>query len=188
MNRSPRGSVTRIANALGRVMSHVIRQRARLQTAVAPPLVWLMIFAAGGTLSSLGSLINPAAAKPPIPLELNKLEPLTTTPPSCRVYFVVSNPDSTPITAFRLDLVLFGTDGVIARRIALDLGPLPAKKEMVRLFDLDALPCDRIGQILINDVLACQTGDVPPASAQQQRQACLDRLAVSSHAKASLTK
>jgi hypothetical protein len=129
-----------------------------------------------------------AATEPPISIELNKLEPRATTPTGCRVYFVISNSGPTPLPVLRLDLVLFGTDGVIARRVALDLGPLSAKKEVVRLFDLSGLPCERIGQILVNDVLACQTGDASSPSDEQQRQACLDRLTVSSLAKASLTK
>jgi hypothetical protein len=132
------------------------------------------------------SVISSAAAELAIPIELNKLEPLATTPPGCRIYFVVSNPDPMPIPVLRLDLVLFGTDGVIARRVALDLGPLPAKKEAVRLFDLSGLSCKSIGQILVNDVLACQFTGKP--AAEQQRQACLDRLAVSSRATVSLTK
>lgn len=124
----------------------------------------------------------------PMKLELNKLEQLNTTPPSCRVYMVVANPDPTPIAQLRLDLVVFGTDSVIARRLALDLGPLPADKTAVRLFDLNAISCDSIGQILLNDVLACQGADQSQPSSDQQRQSCLDRIAVSSRAKVTLTK
>ncbi len=142
----------------------------------------------------------PAWADPPvpIPLELNKLEPLP--PPAaapgggaaasagCRAYMVVTNPDPEPISQLRLDLILFGKDGVILRRIALDLGPLAARKTAVRLFDLQGQPCDGIGRLLVNDVLACQTGQQENAPAEQQRQACLDRLQVSSRAKAELSK
>jgi hypothetical protein len=35
----------------------------------------------------------------------------------CRVYVVVTNPDPEPIAQLRLDLILFGADGVIARRV-----------------------------------------------------------------------
>ncbi len=139
-----------------------------------------------------------ADAPAPIPLELNKLEPLpapATAPgggaaasAGCRAYMVVTNPDPEPIEQLRLDLILFGKDGVILRRIALDLGPLAPHKTAVRLFDLQGQPCDGIGRMLVNDVLACQTGQPGNAPAEQQRQACLDRLQVSSRAKAELSK
>lgn len=150
--------------------------------------VALLIMGGVLALSGAGSVISYARAVSPIRLELNKLEPIASTPPGCRAYFVVSNPAPTPIPELRLDLVLFGTDGVISRRVALDLGPLPARKEVVRLFDLSAISCDSIGQILLNDVLACQLGDKPPASTGGENQTCLDRITLSSRAKASLTK
>jgi hypothetical protein len=125
-------------------------------------------------------------AGPPIPLELNKLEPVSQ-PAGCRVYLLTNNPDGEPFEQFRLDLILFETDGVIARRVALDLGPLPAKKQAVRLFDLQGLPCDEIGKVLINDVIACgRSGN--GSGTEAERGMCLDRLAPTSRAKAPLTK
>jgi hypothetical protein len=121
-------------------------------------------------------------APAPIPLELNKLEPLTTGGPGCRAYFVVSNPDTTPIEQLRIDLILFGTDGVIARRLAFDLGPLGPKKMSVRLFDVAGLPCEGIGRMLVNDVLLCK------AVEDTDHQACLDRLAVTSRTAVPLQK
>jgi hypothetical protein len=128
-----------------------------------------------------------AADAAPVPLELNKLEPTGQNHSTCRVYFVVTNPESEPATQFQLDLILFGKDGVIARRIALELAPLPPHKTAVRLFDVPNLQCDDIGQILVNDVLACRFGN-QQSSDEAQRQACLDRITVSSRAKAPLTK
>ena len=87
----------------------------------------------------------------------------------------------------RLDLIIFGSDDVIARRVALDLAPLAPHKTAVRLFDLAGQPCDGIGQMLVNDVLACQQGPAAPAP-DQQRQACLDRLQLASRTKAELVK
>jgi hypothetical protein len=129
-----------------------------------------------------------AQAIAPIPLELNKLEPLPAgaAGPGCRVYMVVSNPDADPIAQLRLDLMLFGTDGVITKRIALDLAPLAARKTAVRLFDLADAPCDGIGKILVSDVLACQTGKPPAADTPPG--VCLDRLQVSARGKVELTK
>ncbi len=141
----------------------------------------------------------PAPAAP-IPVELNKLEPLPAPAAAsgaaaapglgCRAYIVATNPTAEPVTQLRLDLILFGTDGVIARRVALDLAPLAPRKTAVRVFDLSGLSCDDIGRVLVNDVLACQPGqheDAPPP-ADQARQACLDRLQLSSRARAELTK
>lgn len=128
-----------------------------------------------------------AADAAPVPLELNKLEPTGPNHATCRVYFVVTNPEAEPATQFQLDLILFGKDGVIARRIALELAPLPPHKTAVRLFDVPNLQCDDIGQILVNDVLACRFGN-QQNSDEAQRQACLDRITVSSRAKAPLTK
>ena len=63
---------------------------------------------------------------PPLTLELNKLETVAATnggAASCRAYLVANDPEGGPkFDALRLDLVLFGTDGVISRRIALDIG------------------------------------------------------------------
>lgn len=131
----------------------------------------------------------PAPGAAPIPVELNKLEPLPAPGQGCRIYLVASNPDPEPIAQLRLDLVLFGTDGVIARRVALDLAPLGARKTAVRLFDLPGQLCDGVGRVLVNEVLACQLGlrsGAPPA--EEPRQACTDRLQLSSRAKAELTK
>ncbi len=146
--------------------------------------------AAGGHNASAQS---PAA--PPISIELNKLEPLpaaagasATTSAGCRVYVVVTNPDPEPITRLRLDLILFGTDGVIARRVALDLAPLPARKTAVRLFDLQGQPCDGIDHVLVNDVLSCQFGNREGTAPDEPGQACMDRLQLSSRAKAAMTK
>jgi hypothetical protein len=137
-------------------------------------------------MAALAALVCTTAARAdaPIALELNKLEPITQGGPGCRVYFVVSNPDAKAIDQLQLDLILFGTDGVIARRLAFDLSPLPPKKTAVRLFDLTGLACDGIEHLLVNDVLAChRAGDetVTPPS-------CLERLSLSAKTKVPLMK
>ena len=75
---------------------------------------------------------------------------------------MVTNNSSTVYQALKLDLVLFQPDGIIGRRFALELGPLKAQKRSVKLFDLD-LPCDKVGSLLINDVLECngEAGSIP---------------------------
>lgn len=127
----------------------------------------------------------PAPEPAPITLQLNKLAPFAEGT-GCVAYFVVSNPGAQAISDLDLDLVLFDTDGIIARRMAAQLGPLPAGKTAVRLFDLAGTPCDSIGHILVNDVLSCQAGT--GAEGSDPRAACLARIAVSSLAKAKLTR
>lgn len=128
-----------------------------------------------------------AADAPPVTVELNKLEPLPAAAPGqaaagCRAYIVTSNPEGgEALDALRLDLVLFGVDGVIARRVALDLGPLPPGRTQVRPFDLRDQPCDGVGQILVNEVLVCRVGGA-------ERQDCLGRLRTASRAAAKFTK
>ncbi|WP_458095038.1 Tat pathway signal protein [Roseomonas sp. WA12] len=126
----------------------------------------------GTALLGAGLIAAPAAraqAPEPIAIELNRLE---SRPEGCRVWMLVRNPGAAA-DPLRLDLVIFGKDGVVGRRLALDLGPLPAAKTMARIFDLAGTPCDGLGHVLLNDVLAC--GPDSPA-------ACLARLAVSSRA------
>ncbi len=97
-----------------------------------------------------------AAAQSPkaLTVELNKLEPQGN---GCRAYVVVQNDDDIAYKAFKLDLVLFQTDGIIGRRFAMDLAPLKPKKRTVKLFDLDDIACDKIGSFLINDVVDCKS-------------------------------
>jgi len=127
----------------------------------------------------------PAPEQAPITLQLNKLAPFAEGT-GCVAYFVVSNPGAQVISDLDLDLVLFNTEGIIARRMSVQFGPLPAEKTEVRLFDLAGTPCNSIGHILLNDVLSCEVGTA--AEAGDPRAACLARIAVSSLAKAKLTR
>lgn len=119
-----------------------------------------------------------AAASPSVALELNKLEP---TEKGCRAYVVVNNPTDTVYQSYKLDLVLFQADGVIGRRVALDLSPVKAQKRTVKLFDLDGMACDKIGSFLINDVMECKS----EAGAAEN---CLQRLTTSSLSNVKLSK
>jgi hypothetical protein len=127
-------------------------------------------------LSALGlaaiSAVTPAMAQenPRISIELNRLEAQGN---NCRVWMLLRNPGQEAVDPLRLDLLMFGKDGVIARRLALDVGPLPEQKTLARIFDLAGQSCDSIGSVLLNDVLAC--GPTP-----ETRAACLPRLALAS--------
>lgn len=123
-------------------------------------------------------LFRPAAAADALALELNKLEPQGD---ACRAYLVLDNATASAFQALKLDLVLFGPDGVIARRLALDTAPLRAGKTTVKLFDIAGLACADIQRILVNDVLDCRDG-------HGERTDCIDTLRVSSRAGVELVK
>ena len=89
-------------------------------------------------------------------IELNRLEERTG---GCRVHLVLNNPSARSYSSYRLDLVIFASDGVIARRLALETAPLRANKTMVKEFELAGLACRGVGRVLLNDVPACVSGD-----------------------------
>jgi hypothetical protein len=103
-------------------------------------------------------------------IELNTVE---STEGRCRLNFVVQNKSESPVESMKLDLVLFGTDGGILRRLLTEFGPVRPVKTIVRAFVVD-VECRQMGSILVNEVNACAPGDP---------NACLDALAVSSRVK-----
>lgn len=115
--------------------------------------LFAMIAAIPGALADNGALR----------VELNKLEPHGE---ACRAYLVLENATGSAFEELKLDLVLFDTDGVVARRLAVEMAPLPAGKTSLKVFDISGLACDAIGRVLLNDVLAC-------ADAAGAREDCL---------------
>ncbi len=111
-------------------------------------------------------------------IELNKLEPQAG---ACRAYLVFDNPDGPALENLQMDLILFDQAGVIARRLAVDTGPLRAAKTSVKLFDIPDLPCNEIRRILVNEVLDCR-------DAAGLHDDCIERLTLSSRADAQLVK
>jgi hypothetical protein len=129
----------------------------------------------------LACLSIAAAVLAPVPalaadlsIDLNKLE---TQSGNCRLTMVVVNGRTAAAQSLRADLVMFGPDGVVAKRLAVDLGPVPANKTIVKAFDVAGLACDGIGSILLNDVPACQF-----AGSTEAAPACLDIISVTSKA------
>lgn len=119
----------------------------------------------------------PAASGATVALELNKLE---TTEKGCRAVVVVNNQSDTAYQTLKLELVMF-EGGVFTRRIAIDLAPVRPQKRSVKLFEIDGIACDKITELLINDVMDCKTD----AGAVDT---CLQRLSVSSLANTKLSK
>jgi hypothetical protein len=111
------------------------------------------------------------AADEKVLIELNSMESADN---RCRLNFVVENKSRVAIESMKLDLVVFGTDGGILRRLVTDMGPVRAIKTVVRVFIFDD-ECRQMAAILVNDVAACTPGE--PG-------ACLDGLSLSSRVKA----
>jgi hypothetical protein len=84
--------------------------------------------------------------------ELNKLEQEEE---ACRAYLVLENATESAFEELKLDLVLFAPDGVVARRLAVEMAPLAAEKTSLKVFGIDGLACETIARVLLNDVLAC---------------------------------
>lgn len=96
--------------------------------------------------------VTEVRAEETVAVELNKIEQQGD---ACRVYMLFENKTGQRYETFRLDLVLFDGEGVIARRIALDASPLRSDKSVVKLFDLTGLDCGNLSRILLNDVEPC---------------------------------
>lgn len=108
-----------------------------------------------------------------IDVELNKLQPVKN---ACRAFLVTQNLTKTDFKSLQLDVVMFNNDGIVAKRLAVEIGPMPAGKTSLKVFDIAGLPCDNIGQLLLNDVIQCQ-------DAKGKRNDCLSLIHVSSRSK-----
>lgn len=115
---------------------------------------------------------SPPSAEAPVTVELNKLEAAQG---SCIGYFVVGDGSADPLKELQLDVFFFDPAGVIARRAALSFTDVRPGRSKVALFDLE-LPCERIGRLMVNEVIACAK---PDGSALE---GCSEKLAVSTRA------
>ena len=138
---------------------------------------------AGTNIASSAATGNPSAAQTSsagtassqaVDVELNKM---TTVANACRAYLVTQNLTNRSFDSFKLDVVMFNNNGIVAKRLAVQLGPMPAGKTSLKVFDIPGLTCQKIGQLLLNNVLQCtvDTGKGPP----QKRDDCLSLISVS---------
>ncbi|QIG49749.1 Tat pathway signal sequence domain protein [Nordella sp. HKS 07] len=109
-----------------------------------------------------------ALAKGDLGLELNKLE---TAGAACQAYFLINEKAGKPLQSLKADLIIFGKDGGIAKRLIAELGPVRMNKTSVKIFAID-VACADIAGVLLNDVASCAPDAAP--------EACLDRLSLSS--------
>lgn len=114
-----------------------------------------VLAATDATMAPIASA-DPATGAAAVHVELNRLEERDS---GCRVHLVVENGSPRVFSSYRLDLVIFAADGIIARRVALETAPLRARKTMVKEFDIEGLACAGFGRILLNDVSACASGE-----------------------------
>lgn len=132
-------------------------------------------------------LATPSFAQSPpgtFSLELNRLDGFDG---GCRVTLVEKNGTSTAFASLKLDLVVFGGDGIVEKRVGVEAGPLKAGRTSVRTFDLKGLACDGVGRLLINDVLSCEAEGLAPDAADPSG-ACLDVLEPRSRVPAAFDK
>lgn len=107
-----------------------------------------------------------------VTVELNKL---TQVDNACRAYLVTQNLTDTHFESLQLDIVMFDTNGIVAKRLAVEIGPMAQGKTSLQVFDINGLPCNDIGQLLLNDVIQCRDDE-------GTRTNCLSLVNVSSRA------
>ncbi|HVY21116.1 MAG TPA: hypothetical protein VHA70_13695 [Bauldia sp.] len=116
-----------------------------------------------------------AAEQGKIAVEFNDLQPAES---GCRAVFVLNNGLAQPLGKLALRVVAFDKDEHATLFLSLDVGALPVGKTRVLRFDLgDGVACDSIGKLVLDDVTACEGGNLDPAS-------CLAAIALSSRAPA----
>ncbi len=120
-------------------------------------------YAAALLLSLLALAPAAHADAPKIRVELNKLEPREK---DCRAYLVIENRTPHVFTSLKFDLVMFGADGVVAKRLAVETAPLPTGKTSLKVFTIVDVKCDSLGRMLLNDVMACGTASGPVEDCQ----------------------
>ena len=127
------------------------------------------------------AVLTPVKAQtsdPGVLVELNKLESKDTT---CRAYIVLKNRSRIVLSTLKIDFVVFDTDGIVTKRLAVELGPLPSDKTSLKVFDIEELHCTQLGRLLVNDVAACEDDSGP-------RSDCLALLSTSTRASVPFVK
>ncbi|MBF9195823.1 Tat pathway signal protein [Microvirga terrestris] len=116
------------------------------------------------------ALAQEGASPSPLRIELNKIEAAGE---NCRTYFLINNQKGDSWRSLKLDLFALDTDGVAAKRLAVEVGSVPGRKTLIKLFDFPGLSCTRLGSVLLKDVMTCE-------GAANSREECLSALETSS--------
>lgn len=126
----------------------------------------LLALFSGSVLAQVGGVM----------VELNKLKQVDN---ACRAYLVTQNLTDTHFKSMLLDVVMFDNNGIVSKRLAVDIAPLPPGKTRLKVFDITGLKCKQIGQLLLNNVLRCK-------DSKGKRNNCLALVRVSSRTDVSL--
>jgi hypothetical protein len=143
-------------------------RRARQAVSWFASVALLMMFAGAAAGAKVGELR----------VELNKLEDQEG---ACRAYLVAENGIGADIAVLKIDFVLFDKDGIIAKRLAVNIAPLRLGKTALKAFDVEGLTCGDTGHILINDVIDCRVEE-------EQRDDCVTFLIPASRSNVKLIK
>lgn len=136
---------------------------------------WGRRLAAAGLVcaAAAGITVSPAGAQDgKIAIELNRLEQRDE---SCRLTLVFTNRLDQRIETLEIETVLFDQERRVERFVVFKPRPLMPGKIRAQQFDLADLDCGSIGSVLVNDVTACDAGDLDEA-------ACLAHIAPHSRA------
>ena len=159
------GSVSMAQQMLGRgVPLHRLRiGRLALDTAGCVGLS--LVLACSLAVSAMAQDAPAGEKAAPLKLQLNRLE---SADDACRATIVVDNSRGRALKSYKLDLFAFDTDGIVQKRVAAELGPIPARKTTVKIFNFPGIACPKLSRVLLSDVLACEGGDAT-------RESCLER-------------
>ena len=141
---------------------------------------WILagVAVAAGLVSATLALPPATAQTSGLAIELNKAEDVDG---SCVASLVFQNNLGATLDRFNLDLFLFDPQGVIVRRVTIDMAPLLDGKTRVAQFHLHEGACAEVSRILVNDIPQCRAETGEPVN-------CLAGLAVSSRGAIALTK
>ncbi len=102
----------------------------------------------------LSTILGTANAQQTLTLELNRLD---TERGGCRIFFLVKNPLDRDFSELDIDIAFFDKKEIIIGRTNIEFGKVRKQKttlHSVRFADFD---CAKVGQVLLNDVVACGT-------------------------------
>lgn len=83
---------------------------------------------------------------------------------NCRLALVAHNGLAVAIKALTMELVLFDKQRQVVSVLSVAAGEMPAGKTRVRQYDIKAVECASIGQVLLNDVTRCDGEGLTPAA------------------------
>ena len=131
--------------------------RPSLPTRLCPALPLLVLLTAG-VASAQGAVPTDAAPAEEaevdaLSIELNDVAPADG---GCRLTFLVQNALGSDLTNLALETAVLTTEGQVQQVTLFDFGDLPDQRPRVRQFDLPDLPCESVGQVLVNDIASCE--------------------------------